>query len=243
LFKSYTLSVSFCLLFFIYLFVCLFIYVFILLISLFLYLFMFLIYLFILLIYLFIFLIYLFCLFIYFACLFIYLFLFLIYLFILLMFLCCLCSWFYGYCVRMIKIKNRMIIIIIIIIFIIIIIIIPPSLFHTPQQFSRFSKDYSTLTHQTLLIHCFAKNFPTMRHALIITAFCTWIYRAGRSLCSFKLSRYLFGSLLLTKCYSDDQIEKNEMGGACSTYRGEKRCIQGFGGETWRKETTWEIQA
>ena len=28
------------------------------------------------------------------------------------------------------------------------------------------------------------------------------------------------------------KIEKNEMGGACSVYGGEKRCIQGFGGET-----------
>ena len=28
-----------------------------------------------------------------------------------------------------------------------------------------------------------------------------------------------------------DQIE-NEMGGACSMYGGEVRCIQGFGGET-----------
>ena len=27
-----------------------------------------------------------------------------------------------------------------------------------------------------------------------------------------------------------DQIEKNEMGGACSTYGGEEGCIQGFGG-------------
>jgi len=26
--------------------------------------------------------------------------------------------------------------------------------------------------------------------------------------------------------------EKNEMGGECSTYGGEERCIQGFGGET-----------
>jgi hypothetical protein len=25
-------------------------------------------------------------------------------------------------------------------------------------------------------------------------------------------------------------MEKNEMGGACSTYRSEERCIQGFGG-------------
>ena len=30
-----------------------------------------------------------------------------------------------------------------------------------------------------------------------------------------------------------DQIEINEMGGACSTYGGEESCIQGFGGETW----------
>ena len=28
-----------------------------------------------------------------------------------------------------------------------------------------------------------------------------------------------------------DQIEKNEMGGSRSTYGGEERCIQGFGGE------------
>jgi len=46
----------------------------------------------------------------------------------------------------------------------------------------------------------------------------------------------------LTK-YLDDQIKKNEMDGACSTYGGEERCIQGFGGKTWRKETTWETQA
>jgi hypothetical protein len=32
--------------------------------------------------------------------------------------------------------------------------------------------------------------------------------------------------------YSGNQIEKNEMGGACSTYRGKERCIQDLGGET-----------
>jgi len=32
--------------------------------------------------------------------------------------------------------------------------------------------------------------------------------------------------------YFGDQIEKNEMGMACSTYGGEKRCIQDFDGET-----------
>jgi hypothetical protein len=35
-----------------------------------------------------------------------------------------------------------------------------------------------------------------------------------------------------TKYYLGDQIEKNEMGGACSTYWGEKRCIKGYGGKT-----------
>jgi len=31
--------------------------------------------------------------------------------------------------------------------------------------------------------------------------------------------------------------------GACSAYGGEERRMQGFGGETWGKETTWETQA
>jgi len=31
---------------------------------------------------------------------------------------------------------------------------------------------------------------------------------------------------------SGDQIERNELGGACSTYVREESCIQGFGGET-----------
>jgi len=38
-------------------------------------------------------------------------------------------------------------------------------------------------------------------------------------------------------------IKKNEMGGACSAYGGEERCIQGFGGETGGKKTTWGTQA
>ena len=33
------------------------------------------------------------------------------------------------------------------------------------------------------------------------------------------------------------------MGKACSTYVGEERHIQGFGVETWGKETTWKTQA
>ena len=33
------------------------------------------------------------------------------------------------------------------------------------------------------------------------------------------------------------------MGGGCSAYGGEERCVQGSGGETRGKETTWETQA
>ena len=36
----------------------------------------------------------------------------------------------------------------------------------------------------------------------------------------------------LPNIFSGDQIEKNEMAGACSVYGGEERLIQGFGGET-----------
>jgi len=50
-------------------------------------------------------------------------------------------------------------------------------------------------------------------------------------------------SVLLTQYCSGDKIEKDEMGGACSTYGGEERRIQGFGGETLKKETNWETQA
>jgi len=32
--------------------------------------------------------------------------------------------------------------------------------------------------------------------------------------------------------YSGDEIEKNEMGGACSMYGKENSCVQSFGGET-----------
>ena len=39
-------------------------------------------------------------------------------------------------------------------------------------------------------------------------------------------------SVLLTKHYSDDQIEKKEMGGASSRYGEEAGCTQGFGVKT-----------
>jgi hypothetical protein len=36
----------------------------------------------------------------------------------------------------------------------------------------------------------------------------------------------------LSAYFSGNQIEKNEMGWACSTYGGKERCIRDFGGET-----------
>jgi hypothetical protein len=44
---------------------------------------------------------------------------------------------------------------------------------------------------------------------------------------------YLCGKAICTphQIYFGDQIKKNEMSGACSTYGGEERHIQGFGGE------------
>jgi hypothetical protein len=42
-------------------------------------------------------------------------------------------------------------------------------------------------------------------------------------------------SVRLIKCYLGDQIKTDEMGRACSTYRGKETCIQGFGGENLRE--------
>jgi len=56
-------------------------------------------------------------------------------------------------------------------------------------------------------------------------------------------SHDLFWSVLLTRYCSGDKIETNEMDGARSAYGGEEKHIQGFGGETWVKETAWETQA
>ena len=42
------------------------------------------------------------------------------------------------------------------------------------------------------------------------------------------------------KYYQGDKIKKNEMGGICGTYSRQEKCIQGFGGKTWWKETTWK---
>jgi hypothetical protein len=39
-------------------------------------------------------------------------------------------------------------------------------------------------------------------------------------------------SVHVTKYYSPDYIKKSAIGTACSTYGGEERCIQCFGGKT-----------
>jgi hypothetical protein len=48
--------------------------------------------------------------------------------------------------------------------------------------------------------------------------------------------------VLLTKYHSGDEVKKTEMGRTCGTYGGEEKCIQGFSGETWGKETAWKTQ-
>jgi hypothetical protein len=46
--------------------------------------------------------------------------------------------------------------------------------------------------------------------------------------------------LLLTKYYFGDNINQNEIGGACGTHEIQEKCAQGFGGNTKRKETVWK---
>jgi hypothetical protein len=38
-------------------------------------------------------------------------------------------------------------------------------------------------------------------------------------------------------------MKKNKMAGVSSTYGREKRCMEGFGGDTRGKETTWKTSA
>ena len=40
--------------------------------------------------------------------------------------------------------------------------------------------------------------------------------------------------------FAGDEIEKNEMGRACSAYEGGESRVQGLGGETWGKDITGE---
>jgi len=40
-----------------------------------------------------------------------------------------------------------------------------------------------------------------------------------------------------------NQMTMKEVPSTCDTYGGQERCLQGFGGETRRKETTWKTKA
>jgi hypothetical protein len=54
-----------------------------------------------------------------------------------------------------------------------------------------------------------------------------WRRLRNEKLCALYFLPNIFG----------DQIKKTEMGRACSTYSVEEGCIQGFGGETWGKDS------
>jgi hypothetical protein len=41
----------------------------------------------------------------------------------------------------------------------------------------------------------------------------------------------------------DNQIKRNDVGGACGRKVREEMCMKGFGDGTWRKETTSKAQA
>jgi hypothetical protein len=45
------------------------------------------------------------------------------------------------------------------------------------------------------------------------------------------------------RLYFDNQIKRNDVGGACGRKVREERCMQGFGDGTWHKETTSKAQA
>jgi len=55
---------------------------------------------------------------------------------------------------------------------------------------------------------------------------------AAETVCHFFLFFHCFSFILLDQYCSGDQIEKNEMEGACGTYGEVQRCIKGCGRET-----------
>jgi hypothetical protein len=57
------------------------------------------------------------------------------------------------------------------------------------------------------------------------------------------LAKFVGMQVILCVMEFPNQIKKNEMGVACSTYGGKERCIPAFGWETGGQATTWETQA
>lgn len=65
-----------------------------------------------------------------------------------------------------------------------------------------------------------------------------WMYEGGIRRRMEKITwRVAWRSVLVIEYYYDDEMTEYEMGGACCTYEGEEKCLRGFMGETWRKET------
>jgi hypothetical protein len=52
------------------------------------------------------------------------------------------------------------------------------------------------------------------------------------SITKFNIYTIYYNSLCIPHYYSGDQMQKDVIGGACSTYEGEESGIQDFGGET-----------
>jgi hypothetical protein len=50
----------------------------------------------------------------------------------------------------------------------------------------------------------------------------------------------LYCTVVLTERYSFDHMKSNEMGGACGTYGGQERCVQGLWWARPGKEITWK---
>jgi hypothetical protein len=56
-----------------------------------------------------------------------------------------------------------------------------------------------------------------------------------------EIAKSISSWFLLTK-YPCDQTKDGEMIWACYIHWTQEKCMQGFGGEGWRKETTWKIR-
>jgi hypothetical protein len=86
-----------------------------------------------------------------------------------------------------------------------------------------------------MLLTYFLNYFEMVPVALIITGI-TFVF-------TFHMPLLLLLLSLSSSHCSGDKIGKNEMSGARSVYGKEQKRLQGFGRETWGKESTWVTQA
>jgi hypothetical protein len=82
----------------------------------------------------------------------------------------------------------------------------------------------------TTLLQIFCNRLRVFEHSVLRKMFGPMKYRVTKEW--KRLHKEELYDLYSCKYYSDDQIKKNKMGGACETYGGHARCIQNFGGET-----------